>query len=102
MASEMMVIQHCCEGLLRFIIPDDTVTIDMEIMTLKSIYIFKQDKNTSEKTFIPWSEDNKPPSSFLKRVRETQRKNSKEFLKTVLVQELQPILGPNIFVHVQI
>ena len=75
MASEMMVIQHSCKGLLRFIVPDDTVTVDMEIMTMKVIHIFKQDKNSSEKTFIPWSEDTKPPSSFLKRVRETHLKN---------------------------
>ena len=64
MASEMMFIQHGCEGFIRFIVPDDTVTIDMEIMTLEGIHIFKQDKNSSEKTFIPWSKDNKPPSSF--------------------------------------
>ena len=67
------------KGLLRFIIPDDTVTIDMEIMTLKGVHIFQQDKNSSEKTFIPWSEDNKPSSSFLKRVRETQTKVTKTF-----------------------
>ena len=30
----MMVIQHNCEGLLRFILPDDTVSVDMEVMTL--------------------------------------------------------------------
>ena len=94
MASEMMVIQHGCEGLIRFIAPDDSVTINMEIMTLKGIHIFKQDKNFSEKTFIPWSEDNKPPSSFLKRVMETQKKTSKEFLETILDQELQPNFKP--------
>ena len=94
MASEMMVIQHSCEGLLRFIVPDNTVTIDMEIMTLKDIHIFKQGKNSSEKTFIPWSKDNKPPSSFLKRVRETQKNTSKEFLESVLDQELQPNFRP--------
>ena len=88
MASEMMVIQHSCEGLLRFIIPDDTVTVDMEIMTLKGIHIFKQDKSSSEKTFIPWNEDNKPSSSFLKRVKETQENTSKEFLESILDQEL--------------
>ena len=88
MASEMMIIQHSCEGLLRFVVPDDTVTVDMEIMTLKGMHIFKQDKNSGEKTFIPWSEDNKPPSSFLKRVRETQKTTSKEFVESVLYQEL--------------
>ena len=49
MASEMMVIEHGCEGLLRCIVLDNTVTVDMEIMTLKGIHIFKQDKNSSEK-----------------------------------------------------
>ena len=90
----MMIIQHGCEGLLRFIVPDDTVKIDMEIMTLKGIHIFKQDKNSSEKAFIPWRKDNKPPSSFLKRVRETQKKTSKEFLETVLDQKIQPNFRP--------
>ena len=60
----MMVIQHGWEGLLRFIIPDNTVTINMEVMTLKGVHIFRQDKNSSEKNFIPWSKDNIPPSSF--------------------------------------
>ena len=77
----MMVIQHSCEGHLRFIAPYYTVTIDMEIMTLKGIHIFKQDKNSSEKTFFPWSEDNRPPPSFLKRVREIQKKTSKDILE---------------------
>ena len=87
MASEMMVIQHGCEGLLRFIVPDYTVTVDMEIMTLKGIQILSKIRTPVKKTFIPWSEDNKPPSSFLKRVRETQKNTSKEFLESVLDQE---------------
>ena len=53
MASKMMVIQHGCEGLLRFIVPDNTVTVDMEIMTLNGIHIFKHDKNSSEKPLSP-------------------------------------------------
>ena len=89
MASEMIIIHHSCEGLLRFIVLDDTATVDMEIMTLKGIYIFKHDKNFSEKTFIPWSEDNKPPSSFLKKVREIQKNACKELLELVLGQELR-------------
>ena len=71
MASEMMTVQHSCEGLLRFILLDDTVTVDMEVMTLKGVHIFK---HFSEKSFIPWSEENTPPPTFLKRVRETQTK----------------------------
>ena len=94
MASEMRVIQHGCEGLPRFIIPDNTVTVDMEVMTFKDVHIFRQDKNSKEKTFIPCNEDNTPPSSFLNRVRETQNKTSKEFLESVLDQDLQPNFRP--------
>ena len=53
MASEMMAFQHICEGLLRFILPADTVTADMEVMTLSGVHILKQDKHISEKTCIP-------------------------------------------------
>ena len=60
MANQMTVIQHNCEGLLRFILPEDTVSVDMEVMTLKGIHIFRQDKHSNEKNFIPWIED-KPP-----------------------------------------
>ena len=71
MASEMMAAQHSCDGLLRFILPDDTVTVDMEVMTLLGVHIFNQDKHTSERSFIPWSEENTPPPAFQKRVRKT-------------------------------
>ena len=74
MAREMTVSHHACKGLLRFTLSKDTVTVDMEVMTLKGIYIFRQNKHSDEKTFIPWSEDKKPPSSFLKRLKETQDK----------------------------
>ena len=71
----MMAVQHSCEGLLRFILLDDTVTVDMKVMTLIGVHIFKQDKHSSEKCFIPWSEENTPPPAFLKSVRETQTRN---------------------------
>ena len=35
MASNMTVVHHTCEGFLRFVLPEDTVTVDMEVMTLK-------------------------------------------------------------------
>ena len=53
MANEMMAVQHSSEELLRFILPDNTVTIDMEVMTLKGAHIFKQYKHSSHKRFIP-------------------------------------------------
>ena len=80
MASEMMAFQHSCKGLLRYILPANTVTVDMEVITLFRDHIFKQDKHISEKSFIAWSKENMSPPAFFKRVRETQTKNSKEFL----------------------
>ena len=79
MTNNMTVAQHTCEGFLKVVLPKDTVTVDMEVMTLKGIHIFRQDNNSNKKMFIPWSEHNKPPSSFLKRLRETQDKPLKNF-----------------------
>ena len=47
-----------------------------------------------KKTFIPWNEHNKPPSSFLKRLWETQDKPSKEFLESVVDQNLEANFRP--------
>ena len=94
MASEMTVSQHTCKGLLWFTLPKDTVTADMEVMTLKGTSIFRQDKHSNEKTFIPWNEDNKPPSSFLKRLKETQDKPSRDFLESVMGWNLEPKYRP--------
>ena len=92
----MTVVHHTCEGFLRFVLPEDTVTVDMEVMTLKGIHIFQQDKNSNKKTFIPWSEHNKPPSSFLKRLRETQDKPAKDFLESLLDRNLEANFRPKI------
>ena len=43
MVSDIMAVQHNCEGLLKFILTDDTVTVDMEVMTLTGVHIFRQD-----------------------------------------------------------
>ena len=66
MASDMVTPQHNCEGL-----PDYTVAIDLEVMTLTGIQTYRKDGNCSERHFIPWSE-NTPPPTFLKKVKETQ------------------------------
>ena len=34
----MIAAQHNCEGLLKFILPDDTVTIDLEVMTMTRVH----------------------------------------------------------------
>ena len=94
MVTKMMAVQHSCDGFLRFILPDNTVTIDIEVMTLLGVHIFKQDKHSGEKSFIPWSEENTPPPAFLKRERETLTKKSKEFLESILDKDLEPNFRP--------
>ena len=89
-----MAAQHNCEGLLKFILSDETVTVDMEVMTLTGVHIFRKDKHSSEKSFIPWSKENTPPPAFLKRVRKTQAKKSKEFLESIFNQDLEPNFRP--------
>ena len=49
MESDMIAAQHNCEGLLKFILPDDTVTVDLEVMTLTVIHIHRKDRKCSEK-----------------------------------------------------
>ena len=94
MASEMTVIHHQCKGFLKFVIPEDTMAVDREVMTLKGIHIFRQDKHSDEKTFIPWSDHNKPPSSFLNRLRNTQGTPSKEFLEMLVDRNLDGKFRP--------
>ena len=53
MANEMMAVQHSCKGLLRFTLLDGTVTVDMEVMTLKRGHIFKQDNTLVRKVLSP-------------------------------------------------
>ena len=96
----MTVVNHTCEGFLRFVLPEETVTVDMEVMTLKGIHIFRQDKNSNEKMIIPWSEHNKPPSSFLKRLRESQDKPTNKFLESMLDRNLEANFRPKIALSV--
>ena len=49
MASKLITVQHTCEGLLKFILSKDTVTVDLEVMTLTGVHIYKKDKNNVEK-----------------------------------------------------
>ena len=53
MENELVTVQHSCEGLMKFVLPKDTVTVDPEVMTLTSVPIYKKDKNNSEKQFFP-------------------------------------------------
>ena len=49
MASDMTAAQHNCEGLLRIILPGDTVTVNLEVMTFTGVHVYKRDRNCIEK-----------------------------------------------------
>ena len=74
---------------------DDTVTVNVKVMTLTGIYIYRQDRNSSEKSFIPWSEENMSPPGFLKRVRENQAEYQKNFWSPFWTKIWNLIIGLN-------
>ena len=53
MASELIATQHTCKGLLKLILPDDTVTVDLEVMTFTGVHVYRKDRNCVEKRFFP-------------------------------------------------
>ena len=67
----MIAAQHNCEGLLKFILPDNMVTVDLEVMSLTGVHVYRRDRNCTEKRFSHWSKENTPPPEFLRKVRET-------------------------------
>ena len=44
MASELITSQHTCEGLSKFILPNDMVTVDLEVMSLTGVHVYKRTK----------------------------------------------------------
>ena len=67
MASDMIAAQHNCKGLLQFILLDDTVTINLEVMTLTGVHIYRKDRNCREKSFIPWEQGEYTSSSIFEK-----------------------------------
>ena len=47
--SKLIAAQHPCKGQLKFILPNDMVTVDLEVMSLTGVHIYKKDKNNIEK-----------------------------------------------------
>ena len=51
MASKLIAAQHTCKGLLKYILPNDTVTVDLEVMTLTGVHIYRKERNSVENAF---------------------------------------------------
>ena len=94
MVSKLIAAQHTCEGLLKFILPDDTVTVHLEVMALTGVHAYRKDRNSVEKRSFHWSEEITPPQEFLRKVKEMQGQRTKEFLGSLLNQDLQPNFWP--------
>ena len=43
------------KGLLTFILLKDMVTVDLEVMTLTGVHVYKKGKNNLNKWLLPWS-----------------------------------------------
>ena len=82
MANEMSITQDFRTMTLN--LPTNTVTINLEVKTLKGQYTFAQNNNYNEMSFRPWSEDLQPSETFMRIVRETQIEPNRYYLETIM------------------
>ena len=47
----MIAAQHNYEGLLKFILPDDMVTVDLEVKTLTGFHVYRKIERAVKKGF---------------------------------------------------
>ena len=56
--------------MLTLTLPANTVTISVEIKSLKGHYTYSQNNNYMDVSFNPWSKDFQPSETFMRIVRE--------------------------------
>ena len=93
MANEMSITQDF--RMMTLNLPADTVTINLEVKTLKGQYTFAQHNNYNEMSFRPWSEDLQPSETFMRIVRETQIEPNRYYLETIMNQSLYDNFAAN-------
>ena len=86
MASEMSITQSFKQLTLTLLA--DSVTVNVDVKTLKGQYTYSLTNNYTDLSFTPWSEDNEPSETFLKIVREMQIEPNSYYLETVMNQSL--------------
>ena len=84
MASEMSITQNFRQLMLT--LPADSVTVDIDIKMLKGQYTYSLNKNYTDLSFTPWSEDHELSETFLKIVREMQIEPHSYYLEMVINQ----------------
>ena len=69
---------------LKVTLPADSVTVDIDVKTLKGKYTYSLNNNYTDLSFTPWIEDHGPSETFLKIVREMQIEPNSYYLETVM------------------
>ena len=93
MANDLSITQKLRQLMLT--LPADSVTIDIDVKTLRGQYTFSLNNNYTDLSFNPWSKDHEPSESFQKIVRETQIEPNSHYLETVMRQSLYSNFGLN-------
>ena len=74
--------------MLTLTLPANTVTICVEVKSLKGHYKYSQNNNYMDLSFNPWSEDSQPTEIFMRIVREMQIEPNRYYLETIMNQTL--------------
>ena len=86
MAKELSITQDF--RMLTLTLPADTVTISVEVKSLKGHYTYSQNNNYTDLSFNPWSEDFQPSETFMRIVREMQIEPNRYYQETIMYQTL--------------
>ena len=93
MANDLSITQNLRQ--LTLTLPADSVTVAIDVKTLRGQYTFCLNNNYTDLSFNPWSKDHEPSESFQKIVRETQIEPNSHYLETVMRQSLYSNFGLN-------
>ena len=86
MANEMSITQDFRK--LTLTLPDDTVTVNLDVETLKGQYTYSMTNNYTDLSFNPWREDLQPSETFMRIVRELQIEPNLYYLEMMMNQSL--------------
>ena len=86
MASEFNITQNFRQLTLTLLA--HSVTVDIDVKTLKGRYTYSLNNSYTDSSFTPRSEDHDPSESFQKIVRETQIEPNSYYLETIMRQSL--------------
>ena len=86
MANEMSITQDFRK--LTLTLPDDTVTVNLNVKMLKGQYTYSLNNNYTDLSINLWSEDLQPSETFMRIVREMQIEPNSYYLETIMNQSL--------------